>query len=173
MLLIIDYPDGTHEALTAELEGGVVAQGGRWIPGILVQEPQRCPFKVDYFEAALNEGRQRSGEVTSDLEDSECVGFRWKIIGGETDACREKMARWMTALGSAFDPEAPGTGYLHEGLLRILSDEEAARYDRDRECWITYLSDPASEAASLRRQRAAAPAGRPARTPHTDAPTNG
>ena len=173
MLLIIDYQDGTGEALTADLVGGVVSHGSRWVPGILVQEPERCYFKSDFFEAALNEGHLRSGEIQSDPEDPQFIGFRWRLAGNEADACREKMARWMAWLGSTFDPDVRGAGYLHEGLLRRLSDEEAATYDRDRECWQTYLDDPASELASLRRRPSTTPAGQLGRTSRDAAPTNG
>jgi hypothetical protein len=171
--LIIDYPDGTGEALTAELVGGVVSHGRSWVPGILVQEPTRCFFKADFFEAALNEGHLRSGDIESDPDEPEFVGFRWRLVGSEADACREKLARWMTCLGPAFDPDMPGAGYLHEGLLRLLSDEEAATYDRDRECWQTYLDDPASELASLRRRAGAMLAGQPGRISRDTGPTNG
>ena len=173
MLLIIDYPDGTGEALTADLVGSVVSQGRCWVPGILVQEPERCSFKSDFFEAALNEGHLRSGQIDSDPEDPEFIGFRWRLVGNEADACREKIARWMTWLGESFDPDVPGAGYLHEGLLRRLSDEEAARYDRDRECWQTYLDDPASELASLRHRSGAIIAGPPRRSPRGAGPANG
>ena len=59
------------------------------------------------------------------------------------------MAHWTTFLGPVFHPDIPAADYLHEGLLRLLSDEEASRYDRDRECWQTYLDDPASELGTL------------------------
>lgn len=177
MLLIIDYPDGTGEALTAELVAGVVSHGRCWVPGILVQEPERCYFKSDFFEAAMNEGHLRSGEIRSGLEEPEFIGFRWRLVGNEADACREKMASWMTCIGQAFDPHVPGAGYLHEGLLRLLSDEGAATYDRDRECWQTYLDDPASELATLRRRAVAIPGatcgGQRARTSRDTGPTNG
>ncbi len=173
MLLIIDYPDGTSEALTAELVGGVVSHGSHWIPGILVQKPERCYFQSDFFEAALNEGHLRSGQIKADPEDPEFVGFRWRLVGNEADACREKMARWMTWLGSSFDPNVAGAGYLHEGLLQQLSDEEAATYDRDRECWQTYLDDPPSELASLRRRPGGVSTGQLGRTSRDTGPTNG
>lgn len=76
-------------------------------------------------------------------------------------------------MGPAFDPDVPGAGYLHEGLLRRLSDEEAATYDRDRECLQTYLDDPASELATLRRRPGAMPAGPLGRTSRDAGPTNG
>jgi hypothetical protein len=173
MLLIIDYPDGTSEALAAELVGGVVSHGRRWIPGILVQEPKQCYFKSDFFEAAMNEGHQRSGEITTDAEDPEFIGFRWKLVGNEADACREKMAHWRARLGSAFDPDVSGGEYLLEGLLRLLSEEDAVQYDRDRECWQTYLDDPASELAGLSRRPGSVRVDRSDRDAHGSGPMYG
>lgn len=141
MLVIIDYDDGAQEILAAALEGGVLSKDGGWAPGILVQEPDRCYWKSDFFEAALNEGRERSGTVRPDPEERNFVGFQWKLLGNEAEACREKLALWMNLLGEAFDPEIAGRAYLYKGLLHIFSDEEALKYDRDRECWMTYLED--------------------------------
>lgn len=173
MLLIIEYSDGTDEALKAELEGGIVSHGRCWIPGILVQEPERCHFKSDFFEAALNEGHLRSGRMTSDPDDPEFDGFDWKLVGNEADDCREKMARWLVRLGPAFDLEIPGAAYHYEGLLRILSDKEATTYDRDRECWLTYLDDPASELITIRRRPGAMAGGQLGRASRDNEPTNG
>ena len=137
MLVVIKYDDGTGEALSAELEGGVVSQGQDWLPGILVQDPERCYFKSDYFEAALNEAGERSGDVRPDAGEPDFIGFRWELVGNEADACRQKMATWMKRIGTRFDPEMAGADYLHEGLLPILSDNEAVTYDRDRQCWLS------------------------------------
>ena len=126
MLLIIEYDDGADEALSAELEGGVISQGGNWLPGILVQAPERCYFKSDYFEAALNEGHERAGYVRPEPSDPDFVGFRWKLMGNEEDACREKMARWIKRIGVAFDPMTLGQAYLHGGLLRVLRQDRSA-----------------------------------------------
>ena len=82
------------------------------------------------------------------------MGFRWKLIGSKEDACREKLSSWIAHLGDRFDPEAAAADYLVGELLLVLSPEEAARYEQDRECWITYLSAPAAETATLRASRA-------------------
>lgn len=149
MLVVIEYDDGSGEALQATLEGGVVSVGHSWIPGILVQNPERCYFQADFFECAISEGGERSGDVRPDA-DAAFIGFRWKLVGNEADASREKMATWITRLGDEFDPEIAGACYLHKGLLRVLSDQEAAMYDRDRDCWMTYLDEPGVEAIILK-----------------------
>ena len=153
MLIIIDNDDGAQETLTAELEGAVVAKDGGWLPGILVEMPDRCAWRSGYFETALNEGGERSGHVRPEPEEPDFIGFHWRLVGNEADACRDKLARWMNRVGAAFNPEIDGRAYLYQGLLRLLSDEEAVQYDRDRECWITYLEDPTKEAAVLNRLR--------------------
>ena len=49
MPLIREYWDGTNKALTADLVGGVVSHESRWVPGVLLQEPERCYFQSDFF----------------------------------------------------------------------------------------------------------------------------
>lgn len=109
MLLIIDYLDGTSEQLKAELVGDVVSYYQGWIPGILVAEPKRCFLKSDFFEAALNEGHLRSRGVEADPEEPDYVGFRWRLVGHEADACREKLAEWMTYLARPSIRKSPVT----------------------------------------------------------------
>jgi len=103
-------------------------------------------MKSDFFEAALNEGGQRSGEVSAMEGDPTEFGFRWTTVGNEKEACHEKLARWAKRIGPPFDPHAFGKDYLYEGVLRLLSDEEAAQYDRDFACWSYYLGDAVDEA---------------------------
>lgn len=160
MQIMITYDDGSGEVVDARLEGDVVSVGQRWVPGILTDEPERCYFKSDYFGCALNEGHEREGlvrpepgEVDPDTGKPEWMGFTWKVLGNEADECRRKMAHWIDRIGGSFDPEKTGADYLHGGLLHVLEKEEMASYDRDRQCWTTYLDDPSAEAVPLLRER--------------------
>jgi hypothetical protein len=142
MKILISYSNGASETLNVELEGGTVSFAGRWIPGLLIQEPKICQFKSDFFEAALNEGICRSGEVPPFEDELDFVGFTWKLFGNEEEACHDKLLLWSYRIGPSFNPEVSGEDYLYEGFLRLLSVEEAAQYDRDLDCWLTYLNDP-------------------------------
>lgn len=156
--IVITYEEGPGEVVQARLEGDLVAVNQRWVPGILTDEPERCYFKSDYFLCAINEGNEREGTVRPEPGDIDpetgkpaWVGFTWKLLGTETDECRRKMARWINRIGGSFDPERAGADHVYAELLHILGTEETTEYDRDRQCWATYLGDLRSEAATLLR----------------------
>ena len=160
MQVVITYDDGTGEVVRARLEGDVVSFAQGWIPGILVDEPERCYFMSDYFGCAINEGHEREGvvrpepgDVDPDTGKPDWMGFTWKLLGNEPDECRQKMWRWIDRVGGAFDPEKTAADYLHGDLLHVLDEAEMPAYDRDRQCWITYLADPRTEAVALLREK--------------------
>lgn len=155
MFLVIEYEDGTGEAVKATLEGGIVSQGRLMIPGLLIQNPKDCYFKSDYFEAAINEGDERSGEIKPDETEIDSQGcplfkaFTWKIVGNERVDCLEKMATWVSVIGASFDPSIAGENYLHEGLSPTFSVDLVRKYDLDRQCWLRFIDDPSEEAVSI------------------------
>jgi hypothetical protein len=82
--VIIEYADGTGEALTASFEPDILlGNAGRWFPGWVMQ-PSRYPFVTEYIPYALNES---SGEITSgtltaddDPEESTFPAFTWRLV---------------------------------------------------------------------------------------------
>ena len=142
MHIEITYGDGTTENVPVHLEGMWVYSGGAWIPGDAVMSPSdRCYFRQDFFECALDEGHERSGSVEPEEGDEDVVApFTWKLVGTEEDACREMLARWRDKLGH-FDPTDPEA---------VPADQDVNNgYRRDCQCWNTYLEDPAAELAAL------------------------
>lgn len=156
MHIIITYNDGKTELVPVRLEGGVVSCGHEWMPGHIVDNPCLCRFASDYFGSEIDEGNQRFGnvqpaecDIDPDTGKLEWEGFRWELVGTESDACREKISKWIGALGPDFDPLMRGEEYLHGGLLRRLTSEQARDYDWDMDCWMHYLDDPDDEARKL------------------------
>ena len=142
MHIEITYDDGSVETVQVTVEGEMVSTGGEWIPGHLVRNPERCYFKRDFFECALDEAHVTEGRVAPDEDEDENAfeSFSWKLAGSEQDECREKMRAWQEVLGMHFDPTKTGSEAIPDAPEDIRQG-----YDRDRQCWMHYLDDPAGE----------------------------
>lgn len=142
MHIEITYDDGTVEIVQVTVEGEMVSIGGGWIPGHQVRNPERCYFQRDFFECALDEAHVTEGRVAPDESEDENAfeSFSWKLVGSEQDECRVKMREWQDVIGMHFDPTQVATAAIPDAPADI-----QAGFDRDRQCWMHYLDDPAAE----------------------------
>lgn len=147
MHIQINYGDGTVETIPVTLQGNRVSSGRSWIPGHSVGEPSRRAYmRADFFECAIDEGKERSGRFHPDEDD---LGgppqetFYWRLVGDEAEECRSKLSAWSIELGPGFDPSLPA-----DGQPGLPADRHRA-YEDDRQCWETYLDDPAEELSRL------------------------
>jgi hypothetical protein len=150
MQLNIKYDDDTIETLPAAVQADIVSTWMSFHPGIVIlAEPKYCFLGSDFFSAAMNEANLRFGQEVplDELDSPPMQGFSWEVIGSEAAECRAMIDRWAKLLTSLFDPHARAEQYLYQGVLQILSDEDARLYENDRKCWMFYLDDPRAEAA--------------------------
>lgn len=147
MHIEITYTDGTKETMPVALEGNRVSSGRSWIPGHSVGEPsERAYMRPDFFECAIDDGKERSGCFVADEGDFQGPipeAFDWRLVGDEPEECRSKLSAWSIELGPGFDPSLPA-----DGQPGLPADRHRA-YEDDRQCWETYLDDPAEELSRL------------------------
>lgn len=137
MHIEITYADGSSEDVGVRLEGERVLTGQGWVPGHVVEQPARCYFRADFFQMAIDEAKVRSG--TEEPEEGESFdSFTWRVVGTDEEECRAKLMAWLRAIGPSFDP----VGMIE---LTDVPATIAEGYRLDRQCWMTYLADPASE----------------------------
>lgn len=147
MHIKINYGDGTVETIPVTLEGNRVSSGRSWIPGHAVGEPsKRAYMRADYFECAIDEGKERSGRFYPDEDD---LGgppqetFYWQLVGDEAEECKLKLAAWQAEIGASFDPTLPASEQAG------LPAERHRAYEDDRQCWEVYLDDRTVELIAL------------------------
>lgn len=155
MHILISYADGTHETVSVSLEGDVVSEMSSLIPGHLADEPVRCSRNAEFFNAAIDEGGERSGTESGAFPEPEPgmpepQAFRWELVGSEEDECRVKLRRWTGILGPALDPWLNADDYQNADGSLVLSAEQAGSYRRDMRCCLHYLDDPIDVPAIVR-----------------------
>lgn len=147
MHIQINYGDGTVETIPVTLQGNRVSSGRSWIPGHSVGEPSRRAYmRADFFECAIDEGKERSGRFHPDEDD---LGgppqetFYWRLVGDEGEECKLKLAAWRAEIGETFDPTLPASEQS------VLAPDRHQAYEDDRQCWEFYLDDATVELMAL------------------------
>ena len=100
VLVAVEYAQGDHrdrQTLRLALEPSIVSQGGRWYPGVVVQESPKLPdwivipeeagleadaaFHAEIIVYAINEGEETSGETAffADFPDLAPLHLRWNV----------------------------------------------------------------------------------------------
>lgn len=132
MKIVMENESGEVEEISVFLEAGIVFSNGRLRPGYMPD----CLEDRDYFLAALNEGKERSGVCVG--EDG-ASGFSWRLEGDEGDDCLSLMLRWKQRLGDAFHPYRDAADYVD-----TLTSEEVGELRDDLDVWSHFLEDPAA-----------------------------
>lgn len=146
MHILITYSDGTTETVAVTIETERVSSGRDWIPGHNVECPNRCYFKSDFFECALDEGHETSGTEDDEFDDG-FESFTWKLVGSDEEECRKLLSKWLEIIGPSFD--------VWDFDPETLPADQQAQYEIDSAIWFHFLGNPVKELETLKASSSA------------------